>query len=522
MKTSAFWIARITGVNLPAIAALALLPVAPLFAQGLPEQVRRYRIEHEADVLREFFDLLSIPNVASDKPNIRRNADLLVKMLEKRGFRARLLPVDDAPPAVFGELVGTGARKTVAFYAHYDGQPADPTHWAGDPWKPVLRDRPLEEGGKEIPVSALGNPGNSDARLYARSTSDDKAPIIAILAALDALRANNLPPSVNIKVLFEGEEEAGSPHLSRLFEQYKDMLKADLWLLCDGPVHQTRKMQLYFGARGVEDLEITVFGPGRALHSGHYGNWAPNPVILLAELLSSMRDSDGTIRIADYYDDVKPPSAAEKQALSQVPNDDAELKRELGLAWNEGGNRSLAELITLPALNLRGIQAGHVGAATTNAIPTEAVASIDFRLVPDQTPERVRALVENHITRQGFYVVHEKPSLNLRLAHPKIVLLDWGVGYPAARTPMDLPAAGALVKVIQKALGEPIVKMPTLGGSVPMYLFVERLKAPVIGLPIANHDNNQHSANENLRLQNLWDGIDVFAGIISGLGIEWR
>jgi acetylornithine deacetylase/succinyl-diaminopimelate desuccinylase-like protein len=509
-------------MNLPVIAALMFLQVTPLSAQSPPEQVRRYRIEHEADILREFVDLLSIPNVASDEPNIRRNADLLIRMLERRGIRSRLLQIENAPPAVFGELAARGASRTVALYAHYDGQPADPALWAGDPWKPVLRDRPLEEGGREIPLSEIKGPINGEARLYARSASDDKTPIVALLAALDALRAQGIPLSVNLKVFFEGEEEAGSPHLAALFERYQDLLKADLWVLCDGPVHQTRRMQVYFGARGVQDLEMTIYGPGRALHSGHYGNWAPNPVVLAAELLAGMRDSEGMIHIPHFYDDLKPLSATERRALAEVPNDDADLKRELGLAWSEGRDKALADRIMLPALNLRGIEAGHVGALTTNAIPTQAVASIDFRLVPDQTPEKVRALVEAYIAERGFYTVHEKPPLDTRRSHAKVIQLQWGAGYPPARTPMDLPAAHALVSVIEAAVGKPVVRMPSLGGSVPMYLFGERLKAPVIGVPIVNHDNNQHSANENLRIQNLWDGIEIFASILAKVGAEWK
>jgi Acetylornithine deacetylase/Succinyl-diaminopimelate desuccinylase and related deacylases len=150
-----------------------------------------------------------------------------------------------------------------------------------------------------------------------------------------------------------------------------------------------------------------------------------------------------------------------------------------------------------------------VGEMAQNAIPTEATASIDFRLVPDQTPERVRQRVEDHIRRQGFFIVSHTPSMEERRRHPKIVRLAWGPGYPPARTSMDLPIARALVRLIEEAVGTPIVKMPSLGGSIPMYLFQEVLGAPVIGVPIVNHDNNQHGANENLRIQNLWDGIEI-------------
>ncbi len=508
-----------------AVNAVALGACTCLSAQGtavsspsVTERVRQYRIQHDVAIVREFGGLLSIPNVQSDTANIRRNADLLRAMLERRGLRTRLLETDGAPPAVYGELSSPGAARTVAIYAHYDGQPADPALWKSEPWKAVLRDGRLEDGGRDVALESAPSPLPGEWRLFARSVSDDKAPIMALLAALDALRANGIQLSVNLKVLLEGEEEAGSPHLKALFEKQKDLLKADVWLLCDGPVHQTRRMQLYFGARGITDLGLTVYGPAQSLHSGHYGNWAPNPISLLAGLLDSMRDGEGKILIPHFLDDVRPLTASERDALAEIPAVEAQLRQELGLAWNEGGEEPLAKRILYPAVNFRGIRSGHVGDETQNAIPTEAVASLDFRLVPDQTPGRVRSLVEDHIRRQGFHIVSETPSMETRRVHPRIVKLAWGAGYPAARTSMDLPLCKAVVRVVEEATGGSVIKMPSLGGSVPMYLFVERLGTPVIGFPIVNHDNGQHASNENLRLQNLWDGIELFASVLARLG----
>jgi acetylornithine deacetylase/succinyl-diaminopimelate desuccinylase-like protein len=482
-------------------------------------QVRAWREAHEAQVLRELTELLALPNLASDAEGIRRNAEAITALLKRRGMETRLLEEAGAPPAVYAERRTPGARHTLAIYAHYDGQPADASRWASDPWRPVLRDAPLEGGGKEVGIAGRV-PG--EWRLYARSASDDKAPIVALAAALDALDSARAPLSVNLKLLFEGEEEAGSPHLRALFERHTELLRADLWLLCDGPVHQSRRPQLYFGARGVAGLEITVYGPARALHSGHYGNWAPNPAALLAGLLASLRDADGRILVAGFSDDVRPPTAAEQSAAAAVPDADAALREELLLAATEAGGARLAERILLPALNVRGLESGRVGNDAANAIPTQARASIDFRLVPDQTPERVRARVEAHVRARGYHVVATPPDAETRRAHPRIALLEWDHGYPAARTPLDSPVAQALVRSVEAALGAPVVKAPTLGGSVPMYLFSEVLKSPVIGLPVANHDNNQHAANENLRIQNLWDAIEIYAGVLSGLGPELR
>src|SRR5262249_50208844 len=387
-----------------------------------------------------------------------------------------------------------------------------------NPWAPVLRRGSLSAEGAAMDPFSVPDQIDPEWRIYARSASDDKAPIICFMTALDALRAAHIPLSVNLKFFFEGEEEAGSPHLQAFLNKYANLLHTDAWILCDGPVHQSHRMQVYFGARGTTDLEMTVYGPNRGLHSGHYGNWAPNPIILLTHLIDSMRDANGRILIPGFYDDVRPLTAGERRALSQVPNSDEALKKELGLASTEGGPTTLAEAILKPALNLRGIQGGYIGKQAANVISSEASASIDFRLVPDQTLERLRRLVEAHISKQGFFIVRDVPDMNTRLSHPRIIKLSWGSGYPAARTPMDLPASRSVVAVIEQTLGRPIVQRPGLGGSIPMYLFQGPGHTPVIGVPIANYDNNQHSANENIRLQNLWDGIEIFAGLFADLG----
>jgi len=503
-------------------------------AQSVRTTVREYRKQHEVEIVRSYAQLLSLPNVASDSANIKRNADAISKMLEQRGFHVQELNVAGAPPAVYGELKSPGAKHTLLFYAHYDGQPVDKAQWASDTWEAVLRSSkpetglpgaPLRDGGvdgKTLPLDSLQGPLNPEWRIYARSASDDKAPIQAVLTAIDALRAGKIPIAVNLKVFFEGEEEAGSPHLAEIFRQNADLLTGDIWVLSDGPVNQTRRMQLYFGARGVTDLELTVYGPGRVLHDGHYGNWAPNPAAVLVNLLSHMRDATSHILIPGFYDDVRALTAAERQAIAQIPDVDAQLKQELGLAWTESAGAALPLAITQPALNIRGIEAGHVEDKAQNAISTTAKASIDFRLVPNQTPERVHQLVEQFITQQGFYIVRQTPDIETRRQHARVIKVSWGPGYKAARVAMDDPAVQPVVSAMEQTLGSPVIKMPLLGGSVPMYLFTDMLKTPVLGLPIANHDNNQHGANENLRLQNLWDGIEVFAGILAGAEKNWK
>jgi acetylornithine deacetylase/succinyl-diaminopimelate desuccinylase-like protein len=485
-------------------------------------KIRAYRVAHDVEIVRELTELLSIPNLASDTANIRRNARHLVSMFARRGIAARLLEAPGSPPAVFGEVKTPGATHTVMLYAHYDGQPVDTTQWIDPPWKPVLRDKLHTDGGRVIPLPTAAGRMDGEWRLYARSAGDDKAPIVAMLAAIDALRASSTPLSVNVKFFLEGEEEAGSEHLADMLGRHRELLTADVWLFGDGPVHQSRRPQIVFGARGVMGLELTVYGPARALHSGHYGNWAYNPVTLLANLVAGMRDDDGRIKIAGFYDDVGPITSADRRALATVPAVDAALRDELRIGGTEAGGAALMERIMLPALNMRGFRGGAVGAGASNAIATDAKASIDFRLVPNQTPERIRSLVESHLARQGYFLVRRDPTTAERQAHSKIVKVEWDSGYPAVRTSMDLPVSRALVAAAEGAIGGPVIQLPMLGGSLPLHTFTRTLGAPLIVFPIVNHDNNQHAANENLRLQNLWDGIELYGGVLAGLGFTLR
>ncbi len=480
----------------------ALLSIAfAALAQAQPNPAaaaaHQWRAAHEQAILAEFMDLLAIPNLASDQPNIRRNAAAVSAILEKRGVKTQLLEVPfeatTAPPVVYGAIESPGAARTVIFYAHYDGQPLDPKEWVTPPWHPVLR----------------------DGRIYARSASDDKAPIIAIATALDALRAAGIPLRSNIKFVFEGEEEAGSPHLASILAKYKDLLTSDVWLICDGPVHQSRRQQIVFGARGITQLDITVYGPKRELHSGHYGNWAPNPAMMLARLLASMKDDDGRVTIDRFYDGIEPLSETERRAVADAPDVDRDLMRELWLGSTEGGGKKLVELLNLPSLNIRGMSAARTGAQASNVIPATATATIDIRLVKGIDHDTAARRVVEHIRKQGYYVVDRDPDPQTRMTHAKVakVIVESG-GYNAARTSMDLPISQLVLRTAESARG-PVVKLPTMGGSVPLYMIEETLHAPTITVPIANHDNNQHSFDENIRLENLWDGIDLLAALLA-------
>ena len=495
-------------------AALALFLSAQLVAgesSAIAKQAHEWRAQHEQQILTEFIDLLALPNLASDAPNIERNAKAIRALFEKRGLTTQLLAHQGAPPIVVADLIVPDAKRTIAFYAHYDGQPVDLARWKSDPWKPVMRGAASHDIDWRNATAI-----EPEWRLYARSAGDDKAPIIAMLAAIDAMRAANIKPSANLRFVFEGEEEAGSPHLAAYLAENPKVLRPDAWILCDGPVHQSRRNELFFGARGTIDLELTVYGPVKGLHDGHYGNWVPNPIVRLTHLIDSMRDENGRILIKDFYKNVKPPTSAERAALEKIPDVESNLRREFQIGSIEGGGKLLNELLMLPALNVRGIQAGHVGKQASNTIQTEASASIDFRLVPNETPESIKPLVEHHIEAQGYKIVRDTPDAATRLENAKIAKVKWGAGYPPARTALDLPLSREVADIMSAAGHEP-VRLPTVGGSIPMFLFQQPNDTPVIGLPIANHDDNQHAADENLRLQNLWDGIEIYAALFATL-----
>jgi acetylornithine deacetylase/succinyl-diaminopimelate desuccinylase-like protein len=504
-----------------ACSALGQKTTPPAPAQVVQE-VRDYRMENEDRIIRELSEFLAIPNVASDTPNIQKNAAHLVEMLEARGIETHLLPITGRGPVVFGKLLTPEAKRTVIFYAHYDGQPVDPAAWTdGAPFEPVLRDRAIEAGGKRIPfpTSSAGHHSlyNDDWRIYARSSSDDKSPIVALLAALDALRAKKIPLGINLKVIFEGEEEAGSTNLQRTLELHKNLLGGDLLITGDGPVHQSGRPLVFFGNRGILGFQLTTYGPIRALHSGHYGNWAPNPAFQLSRLLASMKTENGRVLVEGFYDDVTPLGEVEKKALDTMPDNDAELAGELQFAKPDGEGKRLVELLQLPSLNIRGMRSAYVGEQAQNIVPDKAEAALDVRLVKGEDPDKKFEQVVAFIRKQGFYVTTDVPTKEERLAHANVVrVVKDAWSYPASRTPMDLPASKALVQLMQSVTAGNTVVAPTLGGSVPMYIF-EDLNLPWIGVPIVNYDNHQHSSDENLRLGHFWRGMEVYGAILADL-----
>lgn len=506
------------GIRIKALTAAALVAMSAGAAEaGTPrDAVRTWRKAHEKEIVADFSALLALPNVATTLSDVEKNADYISGLLQKRGFQTQLLRAQPGtPPSVFGELKTPGAKRTVVFYAHYDGQPVGQQGWLTSPFQPTMRTELPD--AKTVDWQGAAGPLDPDWRLYARSAGDDKGSIQVMLSALDALKAAGIKPSVNIKVLYEGEEEQGSAHFAELVGKNLALLKGDLLIMGDGPMHQSGKQQINFGNRGITSFEATVYGPLKPLHDGHYGSWAPSPTVMLASLIMSLRDENGHILIPGFYDDVTPVSAADKAALAALPDVETDLKKALGLGRNIGGPR-LADGYLQPTLNVRAIHAGDTGPQAANAIATEGRVSVDFRLAPGETPAKVKALTEAYLTAQGWFIVRDTPDLATRLAHPKILRLDWEEGGSiATKTPMDGPAADAVAASIGRTVGYPVLKLPIVGASSGMADIVNQMKVPMVGVSIANYDDNQHAMNENLRLGNLWDGIEVYAGLVSDL-----
>lgn len=495
---------------MPVLLALWLMAERPPAA----EAARAFVEANQARLIRAYADFLSIPNHAADRENIRRNAEHIRKLFQAAGARTELIEADGANPAVYGEVLVPGAQRTLMFYAHYDGQPVIPERWADSgPYSPVLRTAPVEAGGRLLPLDQPRY--GREWRLFARSASDDKVSIFALWAALSALREAGLRPRSNIKFFFEGEEEAGSPNLRALLEKAGDRLRGDVWLMCDGSVHQSRAQRIVLGARGVATVEIAVFGALRGLHSGHYGNWAQNPAMQLARLLASMTDGEGRVLVQGFYDDVVPLTESERRAVAEIPIVDGELKEELGLGSTQPFGGLLRESIYLPSLNVRGIESGGTGARAANEVPPVARASLDLRLVKGVDGRKQAERVAAHVRAQGYHVIEGRdPTREERLRHGKIARIDIRPGYNALRTPLDLPIVQEIVAVA-RAVRPPVYVEPSFGGSLPLAVFEEVTKAPLVIVPISNHDDSQHTHNENIRLGNLWDGIELYAALLA-------
>jgi acetylornithine deacetylase/succinyl-diaminopimelate desuccinylase-like protein len=488
-----------------------------LSAQTVQEKVKQFVQSNEDSIINEYMRFLSIPDVSSDTANIPINVEFIQKMMKQRGISNEQLHGRTAAvnPAVYGEIKVPGAKRTIGLYAHYDGQPVNPKQWASgmEPFKPVFITNSLEHGGT-IVAHNPGQPIDPEWRLTGRASADDKAGVMMILNAYDALVRSGVTPKDNIRFLFEGEEEVGSTHLDEIFQNNKEKLQADIWIIIDGSRRVTGENLVVFGVRGDVNMDLTVYGAKRPLHSGGFGNWAPNPAMRLVQLLAGMKDEKGHVLIKGFYDDVIPLTSEEKKAIAAIADVTPTLKKELGIAEPDGEGVSYLELLSLPSLNINGIQSANAGKLAANIIPATAEATLDLRLVPGNDVNRQVQKVKDYIRLKGYHIIDHEPTDEERAQYGYLIKITSDKGYNAQRTPMNLPIAQNVIKAVQSTINYPVVLIPSSGGSLPLFLFEKYLDAKVITVPLVNYDNNQHAENENVKVKFLLEGINTLAAIM--------
>jgi len=489
---------------------LFLVITTSFFGFSQDEVALKSQVRHSIDELRDF---VSIPNDALDKADMNRNLSWLTLKFSDRGFNTSVLPTSGIP-LFFAALPIQDEKPTILFYMHFDGQAVDPAKWEQeDPYKVVLKSK---EGDtwKTVPFGDMDDDIDYNWRLFGRSTSDDKGPIVMFLNALDLLKKNNMELPFNIKVILDGEEERSSKPLPEAVKEYRELLEANFLVISDGPVHSSEKPTIVYGCRGITTLSLTTYGPIKPQHSGHYGNYAPNPGFQLAAILSSMKDHTGKVTIPGYYDGI---SLSDKavEVLKSVPDDDATIKDKLQIKTSEQVGSFYQEALQYPSLNIRGLGSGWIGKQARTIVPESATAELDLRLVPESDGNRLKTLVKNHIAQQGYYVIDTVPTAAERKAHDKIITITEGSVTDAFRTDLNNAYGTFLLNTLNTTFKEDIVQIRIMGGTVPIAPFINELKIPAFIIPMVNPDNNQHSPNENLKISQIAYGIRAFYGILS-------
>lgn len=471
-------------------------------------------LQHARSALPLLKEVLAIPNDAHFPADVEKNVQWCEREFHKRQFELKRLPTSTVP-LLLATRPSPGATKTVLVYLQMDGQPVDPSKWFQEsPWKPVLKEKSATQEWVEIPWNRSEAEWNLEWRIFGRSSSDAKGPVCMFLAALDAAAATNIVPNYHLKIIMDFEEEIGSPRLPQTVIDFKKDLAADMLIIFDGPRHISNEPTLTFGARGISDVTLTTYGPYVPQHSGHYGNYAPNPALRLSQLLASMKDENGRVTIKGFYDGIKL-TKLEKSILKAVPDDEKFIQKQLGIANTDKVGSNYQESIQYPSLNIRGLGSAWIGAASRTIIPATATAELDIRLVMESDPERLLSLLKKHISDQGYYIVSKEPTTEERMKYPKIIFMRAETSYLAFRTAFDSEVGLWLDRAMHKAFGKAPIKIRTGGGSIPISPFVTQLGIPAVIVPTVNSDNNQHSTNENLRLGNFVEGVKTFLSILA-------
>jgi len=478
------------------------------------EQLTAYTQKHLKASFATLKNILSIPNNARFQSHVDDNVSWMTQAFQARAFETTLLPTG-GPPLLLAERKIAGAEKTVLIYLQIDGQPVDPRKWdQKSAYEPVLKER---RGDKwhSLSWNRLDTGFNPEWRVFARSASDAKGPAAMFLAALDILDQEHLKQTHNLKVIMDFEEELGSPHLTAAVEVFKEKLMADMLLIYDGPRHTSNKPTLYFGARGIATLTLKVFGPKKPQHSGTYGNYAPNPALRLAQLLASMKDENGRVIIPGFYDGIHL-SQKEKDAINNVPDNEPEILRGMGVKTPEKVGDTYQESVQYPSLSILGLESAWVGNQTRTIIPASATAEMDIRLVLESDPVRLIEFVKRHIEKEGYFLIAgEEPTDEERQNHDRLAFFSSEISYHAFKTPMDSEAGEWAEAALTRAFNEGPIKIQSVGGSIPISPFVNSLKVPAILVPQVFIENNQHSPNENLRLGNYVEGISAYLALLT-------
>ena len=458
--------------------------------------------------LRQF---LSIKNDGHYPDQVQQNLEWCLEALKKRKFESKIL-LSANIPHLFAQRIYNPKLPAVLVYMQIDGQPVDPGNWQQkDPFEAVLKQK-VNDRWESIDWNEQYLP---DTRIFARSASDSKGPAMAFLSSLDILDSKGIKPKFNIKIIMDFQEEMGSPTLPALVMDNKDLLAAKYLLIMDGTRHISNLPTLNFGARGLAEVTLKVFGPKGDLHSGQYGNFAPNPVFKLAKLLSGMKDAEGRVLIPGFYDGVSL-SEPEKDMINALPESTEELLATLGIAAAERVGNTYQESLQYPSLNVLGIKAATVGKESNTVIPAEAIAEIDMRLVPETPGERQVELLKRYIVSQGFHLVNGTPTDEERKLYTHLISVEYSLGSKPFRTDLNSPLGQWLSLAMDRTFGPGnYVKQRATGGSQPIETFISTLAVPAVSIRIPNPDNSIHAANENIRMGNFLEGIQMCLGILT-------
>lgn len=451
-----------------------------------PEGFLKKNVDRFVGELRTFVRIPSISTDPAFAGSVEEAARFVAARMEGAGLENVAILPTAGHPLVYADWLHAGDAPTVLVYGHYDVQPPDPLEdWTSPPFEPEVR----------------------DDRLYGRGVSDDKGPMFIPLCVAEAFLQTTGRLPINLKFVIEGEEEMGSAHLSEGVRRHRDRLQADLVLSADGAQWRPDLVTVNVANRGIVTLNISLTTASKDLHSGRYGGTVANAAHALARLVASFHDETGRVAVAGFYDDVRAPTGSEREAMAAIPFDEAAYLTAVGAASpvGEPGYTTLERQWLRPTLEVNGLGSGYQGPGIKTVIPHTAGAKISCRLVPDQTPARIRTLLEHHCER------HLPPGARLAFR-------DDGVGMPPASVRGDHPALAVVEDVLEEVRGARPLRV-RMGGSIPIGgIFRSKLGIETVFLSFSTGDEDFHAPNEFFRLSSFRDGLVVWGRCFERLG----